>query len=65
MTAILIISLVSLTMNFFYLVILKWNQEDYWEDLHRRQHRMQDDIAQITRTVKAIDKKIKEDEQSK
>lgn len=65
MTAILIISLVSLTINFIYLVILKWNQEYYWEDLHKRQHRMQDNITQIERTVKAIDKKIKEDEQSK
>jgi len=56
-TAILIITGISL-INLIILVLIKWNQEYYWEDLNKRQHHITNDLIDIGRTVRAIDKKI-------
>jgi len=60
-TAILIITGLVL-INLILLVIIRWDQEYYWEDLRKSQHRVQDDITQIERRVKAIQWYLADDE---
>jgi len=58
-TAILIITGISL-INLIILVLIKWDQEYHWEDLNKRQHHITNDLIDIGRTVRAIDKKIED-----
>lgn len=59
-TAILIITLVSLAINVICLRDMFRNQEYHWEDLSKRQHHITNDLIDIGRTVRAIDKKIED-----
>ena len=75
-TAILIITGISL-INLIILVLIKWNQEYYWDFLTTRQNQVTNDLMEIGMTVRDIDEKVeqvrkkikelktKEDEQSK
>lgn len=58
--AIMIIGL--LIINLILLVITRWDQDYQWENLQKNQHRMQDDITQIERRVKAIQLYLADDE---
>lgn len=76
-TAILIITLISLTINFICFVLLKWNQLYYWDSLTTRQNHVTNELIEIGMTVRATNEKVeqvrkkikelktKEDEQSK
>lgn len=59
-TEIMIIGL--LIINLILLVITRWDQDYQWENLQKNQHRMQDDITQIERRVKAIQLYLADDE---
>ena len=48
--------------NLILSVIIRWDQEYNWEDLRKRQHRVQDDITQIERRIKAIQWYLADDE---
>ena len=48
--------------NLIFLVIIRWDQEYNWEYLKKSQHRVQDDITQIERRVKAIQFYLADDE---
>tara|TARA_R100001510_G_C7491204_1_gene98942 strand:- start:100 stop:303 length:204 start_codon:yes stop_codon:yes gene_type:complete len=52
----IIITLVLI--NLILLVTIRWDQEYNWEDLHKRQHDITNDLLQIGRTVREIDRKI-------
>lgn len=56
--AILIITLVSLTINFICYALLKWNQLYYWDSLTKRQNQVTNDLMEIGMTVRDIDRKI-------
>jgi hypothetical protein len=56
-TAILIIIGLVL-INLILLVTIRWDQEYHWEDLCERQHRITNDLLDIERTIRAIDRKI-------
>ena len=56
--AILIITCISLVMNFILLMEIGKNQESNYSSLYKHQHNMWDDITQIGRTVRALDRKI-------
>ena len=56
-TAILIITGLVL-INLILLVTIRWDQEYHWEDLNKRQHRITNDLLDIERTIRAIDRKI-------
>lgn len=51
-----------LIINLILLVITRWDQDYQWENLQKNQHRMQDDITQIERRVKAIQWYLADDE---
>ena len=55
--AILIITGLVL-INLILLVIIRWDQDYNHKILYKHQHSMWDDITQIGRTVRAIDRKI-------
>mgnify|MGYP003655380897 CR=1 FL=1 len=57
-TGILII--LSFAVNFILLVYIKQQQEINHKSNYRTQHSMWDDITQIERNVRAIDKKIED-----
>jgi len=59
-TAILIITCLSVVMNFILLMEIGRNQESNYSSLYKHHHDMWDDITQIRRTVSAIDKKIED-----
>ena len=44
--------------NLILLVTIRWDQEYHWEDLNKRQHSITNDLLDIERTVRAIDRKI-------
>ena len=54
-TAILILTFI---VNCLLLVYIRQEQEGYHRRVYKIQHHMWDDITQIGRTVRAIDKKI-------
>tara|TARA_R110000744_G_scaffold308984_1_gene416978 strand:+ start:115 stop:315 length:201 start_codon:yes stop_codon:yes gene_type:complete len=54
--AILIITCLSVLMNFFLLMVIGRNQEGNYRSLYK--HHMWDEITQIRRTVRGIDRKI-------
>ena len=56
--AILIITCISVVMNFILLMEIGRNQEINYSSVYKHQHDMWDDITQIKRRVRAIDKKI-------
>tara|TARA_B100001093_G_scaffold285141_1_gene272254 strand:- start:697 stop:921 length:225 start_codon:yes stop_codon:yes gene_type:complete len=58
--AILIITCISVVMNFILLMEIGRNQESNYSSVYKHQHGMWDDITQIGRTVRAIDKKIED-----
>ena len=58
-TAILIITGLVI-INLILLVTIRWDQEYYWEDLTNRQNHITNDLIDIGRTVRAIDKKIED-----
>ena len=45
-------------MNFILLMEIGKNQESNYSSLYKHQHNMWDDITQIGRTVRALDRKI-------
>tara|TARA_B100000900_G_scaffold236466_1_gene200767 strand:- start:6727 stop:6960 length:234 start_codon:yes stop_codon:yes gene_type:complete len=59
-TAILIITLVSLAINVICFVLLKWNQLYYWDSLTTRQNHVSNELIEIGMTVRAIDEKIED-----
>ena len=56
--AILIITCISVVMNFILLMEIGRNQESNYSSVYKHQHNMWDDIVQIGRTVREIDRKI-------
>lgn len=59
-TAILIITCLSVLINFFLLMTIGMNQETNHKIHYKIQDDMWDEITQIGRTVRAIDKKIED-----
>ena len=57
-TGILII--LTFIVNCLLLVYIRQEQEEYHRRVYKIQHHMWDDITQIGRTVRAIDKKIED-----
>lgn len=60
--AILAITFVSLGVNLILLFDIKWSQETHHRIHYKHQHSMWDDITQIGRTVRAIQKQLDVDE---
>ena len=58
--AILIITCLSVLMNFFLLMTLGRNQESNYKSLYKNPQRMWDDVIQIRRTVKGINEKVEQ-----
>jgi hypothetical protein len=56
--AILIITCLSVLMNFFLLMVIGRNQEGNYRSLYK--HHMWDEITQIRRTVKGINEKVEQ-----
>ena len=56
--AILIITCLSVLMNFFLLMVIGRNQEGNYRSLYK--HHMWDEITEIRRTVKAINEKVEQ-----
>ena len=56
--AILIITCLSVIMNFILLMEIGRNQESNYKSLYKVQHHMWDDITQIGRTVRATNEKV-------
>jgi len=53
-----ILIILTFIVNCLLLVYIRQEQEEYHKSLYKVQHHMWDDITQIGRTVRAIDKKI-------
>ena len=58
-TGILIITGISL-INLIILVLIKWNQEYYWDFLTTRQNQVTNELMEIGMTVRDIHEKIEE-----
>ena len=55
-----ILIIVTFIVNCLLLVYIRQEQEEYHRRVYKIQHHMWDDITQIGRTVRAIDKKIED-----
>ena len=55
-----ILIIVTFIVNCMLLVYIRQEQEEYHRRVYKIQHHMWDDITQIGRTVRAIDKKIED-----
>ena len=53
-----ILIILTFIVNCLLLVYIRQEQKEYHESLYKIQHHMWDDITQIGRTVRAIDRKI-------
>jgi len=53
-TAILIITLVSLAINVICLCVVRWNQLYYWDALTMRQNQVTNELMEIGMTVRDI-----------
>ena len=58
--AILIITCLSVLMNFFLLMTIGRNQESNYKSLYKHPQRMWDHVIQIRRTVKGINEKVEQ-----
>ena len=54
----IILVLLSSAINLIFLVIIRWDQRDDYNNLYRIQDRIEDDLIDIRKTVRAINKKI-------
>ena len=58
MITVILIIIGLVLINLILLVTIRWDQEYHWEDLTRRQNHITNDLLDIERTVRAIDRKI-------
>jgi len=58
MITVILIIIGLVLINLILLVTIRWDQEYHWEDLTRRQNHITNDLIDIGRTVRAIDRKI-------